>query len=45
MTWSDFILKLSVEGREWLKIVIPALIALHMKQPTYMRKKDPEDKQ
>lgn len=44
MTFGDFILKLSAEGRAWVAMLLPFLSAglagLHMPQPGYMHKKD-----
>lgn len=38
MSKEEFYLHLLQEGKEYLKIIIPFLIALHMPQPNYMKK-------
>jgi len=44
MTKEEIFLHLCDKAVELAKYVIPALITLHMKQPRYMRKKEPDDK-
>lgn len=35
----EFILQLLREGREWLMVLVPFLVGLHVKQPKYMQRK------
>lgn len=42
MPFTQFVLKFSVEMREWVKLLIPVILAIHLPQPTYMKKK-PDD--
>lgn len=39
MTKAEIILRFLKEGREWIKIVLPPLLALHLPTPTYMKPK------
>lgn len=45
MSWQDFALKASAEGRAWAMLFIPILTAfatgLHLPQPGYMKKDKP----
>ena len=38
MTTQQFILNLLQEGREWMKLILPALLALHIPAPRYGKK-------
>jgi hypothetical protein len=40
MSTKEFILKLIEEGREYLKIILPALLALHIPAPKWMKDED-----
>jgi len=39
MTSQEFIIKLLEEGREWAKLLLPALLALHIPAPSYGKDK------
>lgn len=39
----QFILQLMQEGREWAKLILPALLALHIPAPKYARNSDNGD--
>lgn len=41
MSKGEFVLRLLHEGREWAKLIVPALITWHLPQPRYMRKQAP----
>ena len=42
MTKAQFILELLREGRHWVEILLPALIAWHLKRPMWIRRGDDE---
>jgi hypothetical protein len=39
VTWKDFLLKMSSEGREWAKLILPVVLAWHCPQPPWISKK------
>jgi hypothetical protein len=43
MSTREFILKLLIECREYLKLILPAIIAWHMPPPNWRRKKPDVD--
>lgn len=45
MTTQEFFLQFMDKGLEFAKIVVPALVALHLPQPKYMRKKQINERQ
>lgn len=40
MTKTEIFFKILDEGREYLKLILPALITWHCPQPKWMKKKD-----
>ena len=45
MNSKEFILKLLQEGREYLKIILPAFISWHLKPPPWVKNDKPDNKQ
>lgn len=43
MSSKEFVLQILHVGVDYAKIIVPALIALHMPQPSYMKKKEDQE--
>jgi hypothetical protein len=40
MSFQEFVLKLSAEGREWFSLLAPIIAAWHLPAPKYMAKSE-----
>ncbi len=43
MDWKQFTLRFMHEGKDWIKLILPALLAWHAPQPRYMKRRKKEE--